>query len=78
MFSDENVQVELALTVAELRMHLAGLGVDQPGLQHLTVAGEQCVGQRAVAPEHPMAVQLHQQTGHRVEQPGAVFGLIGR
>jgi hypothetical protein len=55
---------------------LAGLGVDQPGLQDLPVAREQCVGQRAVAPEHAVAVQVDQQARHRVEQPLAMGGQI--
>ena len=58
---DQDVDVELALPVGQLRMHLAGLGVDEPRLQHLPVAGEQGVGQRAVAPEDAVAVQLDEQ-----------------
>ena len=57
-------------------MDLAGLGVHQPRLQHLAVAGEEGVGQRAVTPEHAVAVQLDQQAGHRVEQPVQVLGGV--
>ena len=70
---DHDVDVELALPVGQLRMHLAGLGVDQPRLQHLAVAGEQGVGQRAVAPEDAVAVQVHEQVTpwRRTAAPGA-------
>ena len=73
-----DVDVVLALATAQRGVHLGGLGVDEPGLQHLAVAGEQRVRQRAVAPEHAVPVQFHQQAGHRVQQPGPVFRLVGR
>ena len=65
-----------ALAVGQAGMDVAGLGVHQPRLQQLPVAGEQRVRQRAVAPEHAVAVQVHQQAGHGVEQPGAVPGSV--
>ena len=74
----QDLQVELALSAAQLRMHLTGFGVDEPCLQYLAVAGEQRVGQRAVTPEDAVAVQFDQQAGHRVEQARPVCGLIGR
>jgi hypothetical protein len=74
---DEDVEVVPALPWAELGVHLRGLRVHQPGLQQLPVAGEQGVGQRAVAPEDPVPVQVDQEADHGVEQPGTVAGTVG-
>jgi hypothetical protein len=71
---DQDAEVEVPLAVGETRMDLAGLGVDQDRLEGLAVALEEGVGQRAVAPEHAGAVQVHQQDRHRVQQPLAVLG----
>ena len=70
----QDLEVVPALPAAQRRVHLGGLGVDQPGLQQLAVAGEQRVGQRAVTPEDAVAVQFDQQPGHRVQQPRPVLG----
>ena len=53
-------------------MDLAGLGVDEEGLDLVAVAPEQGVGERAVAPEDAGPVEVDEQPGHRVEQPVAV------
>jgi hypothetical protein len=51
---------------------LAGLGIDEEGLDLVAVAPEQRVGERAVAPVHARPMQVDEQPGHRVEQPIAV------
>src|SRR5918992_599916 len=65
-----------ALAVAQARVDLAGLGVDQERLEELAVPLEQGVGQRAVAPEDPLAVQVDEQAGDGVEQPLAVLDQL--
>jgi len=65
-----------ALAVAQDRVDLAGLGVDQERLEQLAVALEQGVGQRAVPPEHPLPVQVDEQAGDGVEQPLAVLDQL--
>ena len=56
-----DVEVGLPLAVAQRRMHLGRLGVDHPGLDDLPVAGEQRVGERAVAPVDAVAVQVDEE-----------------
>ena len=73
---DQDVEVVGALAVAQDRVDLAGLGVDQERLEQLAVALEQGVGQRAVPPEHPLPVQVDQQAGDGVEQPVAVLDQL--
>ena len=73
---DEDLQVLRALPVGERRVHLAGLGVDEPGGVELAVAGEQRVGERAVAPVDAVAVQLDEQADHGVEEARAVRGPV--
>ena len=77
-FSTRMSRSYVTLPTAQLRMHLGGLGVDEPGLQGLAVAGEQRVRQRAVTPEHAMAVQFHHQACHAVQEPRTVLGLVRR
>jgi hypothetical protein len=62
-------QVVVPLPGGQLRVLLAGLRVDQVGLQRAGVVPEQRVGQRAVAPEEPGQVQPDQQLDQRVQQP---------
>ena len=63
------LHVITALPVGQGRVLLAGLRVDQVGLQLARVVPEQRVGQRAVAPEEPGQVQPDQQFHQRVQQP---------
>ena len=57
-----------ALPVAELRVELAGLGVDDVGAQRSRIASEERVGQRAVAPEEAGDVESHEQVHEAVEE----------
>jgi hypothetical protein len=47
---------------------LAGLGVHQVCLDPVTIATEQGVGQRAVAPEDPGTMEIDQERRHRIQQ----------
>ncbi len=66
---DGQIEVIVALAIAQLRMLLTGLRVDQVGLQRARVIAEQRVGQRAVPPEEARQVQPHQQLDQGIEQP---------
>ncbi len=57
---DGDSQVGLALAVGQLLMDLAGLAVNEVGLQSLAVAHQQRVGERAVTPEEAHAMELHE------------------
>ena len=69
---DQDVEVERALPVRQRGMDLARLGVDEIGLDLVTVPPEQGVRERAVAPEHAGPVEVDQQRRHGVEQPIAI------
>ncbi len=69
---DEDVQVVATLSVGQRRMDLAGLGVDQVGLDLVAVPAEQGVGQRAVPPVEAGAMEIDQERCHRVEEAIAV------
>jgi len=56
------------LSVGELLVHLGGLGVDEVCGELTSVAPEERVRQRAVAPEEPGQVEAHEQARERVEQ----------
>ena len=70
-------QVVFALPGGQLRVLLAGLRVDQVGLQRARVVAEQRVGQRTVAPEETGQVQPHQQLGQGVQQPVGGLAAAG-
>ena len=74
---DGDLEIGLALAVRKTFMDLAGLAVDEIGLQPLPVAHEQGVGQRAISPEEAHAVEVDQQAGHGIEElvPIAVLAL---
>ena len=73
---DQDLEVVGALAVGQRRVDLAGLGVDEVGLDLVAVAAEEGVGQRAVAPVDAAAMEVDQERRHRVEEPVAV-GLGG-
>ena len=66
-----------ALPVAQLRMEIARLGIDQVGRERAGIAPEERVGERAVAPEEAREVDAHEQLGERVEQAVAQVGTPG-
>jgi hypothetical protein len=70
-----DLEVVLALPVAEPASQLAGLGVDEVCRERPGIAPEQGVGQRDVAPPEPGQVQPHEQDGEGVDEAG---GGVGR
>jgi hypothetical protein len=70
---DEDLEVERALPVRQLRVNLARLGIDQERLNPVAIAPEQRVRQRAVAPEDPSPVEIHEEPRHRIEKARAVW-----
>ncbi len=69
---DEDLGVVFALAVGQPVVDLARLGVDEVGLDPVAVAAEQRVGERAVAPEDAVAVEIDEEERHRVEKAVAV------
>src|SRR5690606_21876653 len=64
-----DVQVVRALPRGQLVVQLASLGVDEVRGERSSVAAEQRVRQRAVAPEEPREVEADQERRERVDQP---------
>src|SRR4029079_571128 len=69
---DEDLRVVLTLPVRQGRMYLARLSVDEVGLDPVTVAGEEGVGERAVAPADAVPVEVDEEERHCVEEAVAV------
>jgi hypothetical protein len=69
---DQDLEVVGTLAIGQRRMDLARLGVDEEGLDPITVAPEEGVRERAVAPEDAAPMEVDEQPGHRVEQAIAV------
>ena len=65
---DEDLEVVRPLSVGERRVQLARLGIDEVGLNLVAVAPEERVREGAVAPIDTAAMQIHEQSGHGVEQ----------
>src|SRR5918996_445745 len=57
-----------SLAVAERRVQLARLGVDEVGREVARVAAKERVREGAVAPEETAEVQAHEQSGERVQE----------
>jgi hypothetical protein len=57
---DEDLEVMRPLAVGQRGVDLTRLGVDEKRLDPRAVATEEGVGERAVAPEHAAAVEVHE------------------
>ena len=60
-----DVDVMLALPIAERGINLSGLGVDHDRLDRHRVISVQNIRERAITPEATSEVELHEQTGKR-------------
>jgi hypothetical protein len=73
----EDVEVEPALSIRQRRVDLAGLRVHEVGLDPVSIASEQRVGQRAVAPVDAAAMEVDEEQRHGVQQSLAIAGAHG-
>ena len=74
----EDLEVVFPLAVRQGRVDLAGLGIDEVGLDAVAVPAEERVGERAVAPVDAAAVEVDEEPGHGVEEPIAITARAER